>query len=93
MHKNTKKEIPRSMEATDVPTVLSNIDESWYNSVSNWNNIGIQPSNNRIGGKSYDLVGTNGCRWKLWSVFPVKYSMMQLCLALASWCTRQSVGI
>ena len=28
MRKNTKKEIPRSMEATDAPIVLSNIDES-----------------------------------------------------------------
>ena len=28
MRKTTKKEIPRSMEATDVPIVLSNIDEA-----------------------------------------------------------------
>ena len=73
MRKTTKKEIPRSMEATDAPIVLSNIDESWYNSIGDQNNIGIQLSNNRIAGKLYDLVGMNGHQWKLWSAFPVEY--------------------
>jgi len=93
MRKTTKKEIPRSMEATDAPIVLSNINESWYNSTGDRNNIGIRPSNNRTAGKSYDLVGANGRRWKLWSAFPVEYSMMRVRLALASWRTRQPVGI
>ena len=93
MCKTTKKEILRSMEATDAPIVLLNIDESRANSIGDRNNIRIRPLNNRTARKLFDLVGMNGRRWKLWSVFPVEYLMMQLCLMLASWRTRQLVRI
>jgi hypothetical protein len=91
MCKNTKKETLMSMDATDAPVVLSNIKESQCDWISGRNNIGIRASNNRIAGKSYGLVGMNRHRWKLWSMFPIEYLMMQICLTSTLWRMSQSI--